>query len=87
MPTENPKLFELTKMAVSPASRGLKIGQQLMQYCIDYVRSIGSDGLMLYSNTILENAFYIYRKYGFIEIPIEPNSPYVRSNIKMVLEF
>ena len=24
MPTENPKLFELTKMAVSPASRGLR---------------------------------------------------------------
>ena len=58
-----------------------------MQYCIDYEKSIGLDGLMLYSNTILENAIYIYRKYGFIEIPVEPNSPYVRSNIKMVLEF
>lgn len=87
MPTDNAKIFELTKMAVSPESRGLKIGQQLMQYCIDYAKSIGLDGLMLYSNTILENAIYIYRKYGFKEIPIEPNSPYVRSNIKMLLEF
>jgi GNAT superfamily N-acetyltransferase len=87
MPTEDPKVLELTKMAVSPESRGLKVGQQLMQYCIDYAKSIGLDGLMLYSNTILENAIYIYLKYGFVEIPVEENSPYVRSNIKMVLEF
>ena len=87
MPTDNPKLYELTKMAVSPKSRGLKIGQQLMQYCIDYAKSIELDGLMLYSNTILENAIYIYKKYDFKEIPVEPNSPYVRSNIKMLLEF
>ena len=42
---------------------------------------------MLYSNTILENAVYIYRKYGFVEIPMEENSPYERSNIKMELIF
>ena len=41
---------------------------------------------MLYSNKILENAIYIYRKYGFIEVPVEPNSPYERSDIKMVLK-
>lgn len=39
---------------------------------------------MLYSNTKLENAIYIYRKFGFIEITVEPNSPYKRSNIKMI---
>ena len=38
-----------------------------------------------YELNILENAIYIYRKYGFIEIPVEENSPYQRSNIKMEL--
>ncbi len=87
MPIGNDGLFELTKMAVSPESRGLKIGQHLMQYCIDFAKSMGLPKLILYSNRKLENAIYIYRKYGFIEIPIESDSPYNRSDIKMELVF
>lgn len=86
MPTETTGIFELTKMAVSPEHRGYKIGQQLMQHCIDFAKSKQLDGLMLYSNTKLENAIYIYRKYSFVEIPVEANSPYNRSNIKMELK-
>lgn len=78
--------FELTKMAVLPNQRGKKIGQQLMQYCIDFAKENNFDTLFLYSNTLLENAIYIYRKYGFIEVPVETDSPYERSNIKMLLD-
>jgi len=85
MPTKDSSVYELTKMAVSPNQRGLKIGQQLMQYCISFAKEKQFKALMLYSNTILENAIYIYRKYGFVEIPVEENSPYKRSNIKMIL--
>ncbi|NNC49523.1 MAG: GNAT family N-acetyltransferase [Flaviramulus sp.] len=85
MPVGNEGLFELTKMAVSPNYRGHKFGQKLMQHCIDYAKNIGLPKLILYSNTTLTNAIYIYRKYGFIEIPVEPNSPYKRSDIKMEL--
>ncbi len=83
---ESDKSFELTKMAVLPNQRGKKIGQQLMQYCIGFAIENKFDNLFLYSNTLLENAIYIYRKYGFIEIPVEPDSPYKRSNIKMRLQ-
>ena len=78
-------VFELTKMAVLPNQRGKRIGQKLMQHCIDFANENNFQKLFLYSNTILENAIYIYRKYGFIEIPVEPDSPYDRSNIKMEL--
>lgn len=77
--------LELTKMAVLPEQRGKRIGQQLLQYCIDHAKELGEAKLLLYSNTILENAIHIYRKYGFQEIEVEPNSPYKRSNIKMEL--
>jgi len=85
MPTQEISVFELTKMAVSPEHRRNKIGQLLMQYCIDFSRKNQFKSLILYSNTKLENAIYIYRKYGFVEIPVEENSPYKRSNIKMEL--
>ena len=57
-----------------------------MQHCIDFAKTQEFKGLMLYSNTKLENAIYIYRKYGFVEIPVEANSPYNRSDIKMELK-
>ena len=87
MPTTNPKVLELTKMAVRPNLRGQKIGQQLLQYCIDFAKSLQLDALILYSATKLENAIYIYRKFGFIELELEKDSPYKRSDIKMELRF
>ncbi len=86
MPTKEKNIFELTKMAVSPKHRGFKIGQHLMQKCIDFAKEQHFDKLVLYSNTKLENAIYIYRKYGFIEITVEENCPYKRCNIKMELK-
>jgi len=76
--------YELGKMAVAEHFQGQKIGQLLLTYCIDFAKEKGWDRLVLYSNRILENAIYIYEKFGFKEIPMEENPPYLRSNIKMI---
>ena len=80
-------VFELTKMAVSPKVRGKNIGQKLMAHTIEYARQQEWDKLIIYSNRRLENAIYIYKKFGFREIPLEPNLPYDRADIKMELPF
>ena len=54
MPSKKHSVFELTKMAVSPDYRGYKIGQTLMQHCIDFSRDQNFEKLILYSNTILK---------------------------------
>ncbi|WP_339754950.1 GNAT family N-acetyltransferase [uncultured Winogradskyella sp.] len=87
MPTGTKGILELTKMAVLPGKRGQNIGQHLLQYCIDFGKRQKLKALLLYSNTKLENAIYLYRKYGFIELQLEKDSPYKRSDIKMVLDF
>ena len=79
------KIFELTKMAVKPKHRGKKIGQELMEHSLNFARKKGWKKLVIYSNRKLENAIHLYRKYGFIEIPIEVNGPYSRGDIKMEL--
>ena len=79
------RTFELTKMAVSPNHRGKKIGQQLMQHCLDFAKEEKFKALIIYSSRKLENAIYIYKKYGFIEIPIETDCHYDRCDIKMEL--
>ncbi len=78
-------VLELTKMAVALPHRGKKLGQQLLQYAIDFAKKQHYEKIILYSNTRLENAIYLYRKYGFVEIPQEIDVPYERSNIKMEL--
>lgn len=79
-------VYELTKMAVTPEVQGQRLGQQLLSHTIEYAKSQGWDKLIIYSNRKLENAIHIYKKYGFIEIPIEANNPYARGDIKMKLK-
>ncbi|GAB2771534.1 GNAT family N-acetyltransferase [Salinimicrobium soli] len=79
-------VFELTKMAVSPEVRGKKIGQKLMAHTLEYARSQNWYKLIIYSNRRLENAIYIYKKFGFKEIPLEKDLPYDRADIKMELQ-
>lgn len=75
-------LFELGKMAVSRNSRGLGIGNRLMDHCIASAKQHGISELILYSNTKLGPAIHLYKKYGFVEIEMEPGV-YERGNIKM----
>lgn len=85
MPDEN-GVFEMTKMAVDTNLRGQKIGQKLLQYTLDFARAKGLDQLILYSNRKLENAIYLYRKFGFEEISLETPNPYERADIKMKIK-
>jgi hypothetical protein len=57
-----------------------------MQHCITFVKDINLKSIILYSNRKLENAIYIYRKYGFTEVTVEDDCPYKRCNIKMELK-
>ncbi len=77
--------FELVKMAVSPDFRGLGIGDRLMEACIAYAVEKGRAYLALDSNTKQAAAINLYRKHGFVEVPLDPDSPYSRVNIRMQL--
>lgn len=78
--------YELSKMAVSPACRGLKIGQQLMDHCISFAKAQQWKSITLYSHRSLISAIQLYKKVGFEEIELEADSHYERSDIKMRLD-
>jgi ribosomal protein S18 acetylase RimI-like enzyme len=77
--------FELTKMAVDPRFRGHGIGDKLMLACINFARSSNRRRIILESNTKQVAAIQLYRKFGFKDTPLDPNSHYVRANIRMEL--
>jgi DNA-binding MarR family transcriptional regulator/GNAT superfamily N-acetyltransferase len=83
LPSQAP-VYELAKMAVSPAAQGMGVGLLLGQVCIDKARALGSKRIYLESNTRLKPAINLYHKLGFRKIT-GPPSPYERSNIQMEL--
>tara|TARA_R110002153_G_scaffold38188_17_gene111180 strand:+ start:1935 stop:2402 length:468 start_codon:yes stop_codon:yes gene_type:complete len=78
--------YELSKMAVLPKYQGLKIGLQLMNFCIEFAKNQQWKSITLYSHRKLVPAINLYKKMGFKEIPVEEKSHYARSDIKMMLE-
>ena len=81
--TEN-NTFELAKMSVAPAFQGRGIGKLLAVAAIDYARQTGARLVWLESNRKARAALELYRRVGFVEVPLKP-SPYTRADVCMEL--
>lgn len=79
----SPGIYEFTKMAVDEKFRGQKIGEALALAAIEKAKALKAEKIILYSSTKLKPALALYRKLGFVEIPVD--GPYKRSDIKMEL--
>lgn len=77
-------VFELSKMAVKEKFQGNQIGNKLIEHCLIEGRKLQLQKIILYSNTLLSPAIYLYKKFGFKEVP-DFESDYKRANIKMEL--
>jgi ribosomal protein S18 acetylase RimI-like enzyme len=71
-------------MATTASAQGKGVGKLMITHCIEEAKKRNAKKLILFSNTKLEPAIHLYRKFGFKEVPLE-NSTYARSNIKMEL--
>jgi GNAT superfamily N-acetyltransferase len=80
-----PGEFELAKMAVTPAARGNGVGELMGRAAIERASQAGAHRVELLSNTALVPAIQLYRKLGFVEVPLG-TSDYRRGNIRMALE-
>lgn len=78
-------VFELGKMAVTAKAQGHKIGTLLLEHCLTVAKQKHIKTIVLYSNTQLVSAIYLYKKYGFKEVELEKGL-YERANIKMMKE-
>ena len=75
--------YELAKMAVTESCKNLGIGKIMMDHSIAQALKLRVKILSLYSNTKLEAAIHLYKKYGFEEVPLPAHLHYGRANIKM----
>ncbi len=81
---ENDEEYELIKMAVDTVYRGRGISKILLDKCIAEAKLRGAKKIFLYSNSQLQTAIQLYKKYGFEHIPVT-NAPFLTADVKMEL--
>ena len=83
--SDEPLIFELAKMAVSPRAQGKKIGYLIGRELIDKAKQLKAKEVFLETNSSLVPAIKLYEKLGFQHIPVI-DSPYERADTKMLLD-
>jgi putative acetyltransferase len=78
-------VYELSKMAVLPAMRGLGVGRRLLMHAVEQAKVLGAKRLFLGSSSKLQNAVHLYESIGFRHVPAESLPPmhYARSDVYM----
>ncbi|HWJ91233.1 MAG TPA: GNAT family N-acetyltransferase [Flavisolibacter sp.] len=78
-------VFEFTKMAVDERFRRKGIAEALSYAAFEKAKQLGASKVILYSQTGLVPAITMYKKLGFVEVPLEKGI-YARSDIKMEID-
>lgn len=82
---EAPGVYELSKMGVDEAFRGLGAGRLLLEAAIAEFHRRGGHTLFLESNSSLKPALRMYERAGFVLQPtIRAGSHYARADVYMV---
>ncbi len=81
-------VYELSKMAVSPETRGQGVGRKLLGYVLDQARGLGAHTVFLGSSKKLQNAVHLYESLGFRHVPPSelPEMKYDRADVFMKME-
>lgn len=78
--------YEVSKMGVRPAAQGYGIGAKLLKIVIERYHARGGRKLYLETHSKLQSAIRLYKRYGFVEVPIRDDTPYERADYGMIYQ-
>lgn len=74
--------WEIMKFAADERYKGAGAGSACLNACIDYAKSKKIEKIIIVSNRKCVQAVHLYRKFGFIEIPVDKEKfPFDRADI------
>ena len=77
-------IYELAKMAVATAFQGKGISKLLLEKCLEAAKEKKAKKIILYSNSQLQTALSLYKKYGFKHVEVT-DAPFLTADVKMEL--
>ena len=83
---EGDSIYELVKMTVTPEFRGKGISKMLIEKCLEKARELKAKKIFLYSNSQLQTAISLYKKYGFVHVDAS-KSPLLTADVNMEMTF
>ena len=79
--------WEILKFAAKGMYTGTGAGSACFKACIDYAKSKNAKKIIIVSNKKLSQALHIYRKFGFVEVPVDKTKfPFERGDIAFEME-
>ncbi|HEM5983218.1 GNAT family N-acetyltransferase [Streptococcus suis] len=74
--------WEIEKFAAKKEFAGQGAGKACLQACMDFIKEKQIQKVIIVLNRKCVSAIHLYRKFGFIEIPVDKNKfPYERADI------
>ncbi|HFI0638555.1 TPA: GNAT family N-acetyltransferase [Streptococcus suis] len=74
--------WEIEKFAAKKEFAGQGAGKACLQACMDFIKEKQIQKVIIVSNRKCVSAIHLYRKFCFIEIPVDKNKfPYERADI------
>lgn len=74
--------WEIMKFAAKGMYAGKGAGNACLKACIEYAKEKGISRIIIVSNRKCEKALHLYRKNGFIEMPVDKEKfPFERADI------
>lgn len=74
--------WEIEKFCARGMYTGTGAGTACLKACMNYAREKCVEKIVIVTNTKCEQAIHLYRKFGFIEVPVDKKKfPYERANI------
>ena len=79
--------WEIMKFAASDKYKGSGAGKACLKAFIEYVRARKVPKIIIVSNKRCVQAVHLYRKYGFVEVPVDKEKfPFERADIAFEME-
>lgn len=80
--------WEIEKFAAKGMYTGTGAGSACLKACIDYAKAMKVEKVVIVSNRKCVQALHLYRKFGFIEVPVDKEKiPFDRADIAFEQSF